>query len=177
MDIKQWIHDFWIERYLKGKSFESSGDPGGSKGIGVLFSAESLAHQQSALLFVEELEKKSTENIHLFGYVHRKLEEQVTFAFSHFSLADCKVRPDFSKHKLNIFMQRNYKTCINLDLNNYPILHYVVEKTRAQHKMAINPSYPELYDIIVQMDPDDDLQGHIDKTLDIFEKTAGNEVG
>jgi len=177
MNIRQWIHDYWIERYLKGKSFESNATPSESKGIGVLFSAESLAHQQSALMFVQELEKRSSENIHLFGYVHRKLENQVTFAFSHFSLADCKLRPDFSRHKLDIFMQRNYKSCINLDLNNYPILHYVVEKINADHKMAINPSYPELYDIIVQMDAGDDLQSLIDKTLDIFEKTVGNESG
>lgn len=148
---------------------QQSGD---AKGIGIIFSAESLLHQQMALKFHKDLQATTSEHIHLFGYVPKNLESHVTFAFPHFSLSDVNVRPDFSKHKLSIFMQRHYRVCINVDLDNHRIIHYVMAKMKAAYKIAISPEYPALYNIIVTRDEEDELPFILDKTLDIFAKTV-----
>lgn len=68
-------------------------------------------------------------------------------------------------------MQRRYRVCINLDVDNHKIIHYIMAKTIAQNKMGISPDYPALYNIIVKRDEQDELAFIIEKTLDIFEKT------
>jgi hypothetical protein len=145
----------------------------GAKGVAVLFSAETLAHQQLATGFSNQIKEMAKEPTYLFGYVHRQLESDVTFGFSHFSLTDISLVPEFSKHKLNIFMQKNYRVLINLDFANYPILHYISEKTQARNKLAINPTYSSLYNIIVKRDGTDSMESLVEKTLDIFGKTLG----
>jgi hypothetical protein len=173
MNLKQAISEYTLDHYLKKKTFNFDGNANDTKGIGILFSAESLAHQQSAIKFSDQVKYATQENIYLFGYVHKRLESHVTFGFPHFSLTDVRIRPDFSKHKLAIFMQRKYRVLVNLDTENYKILHYVVEKTQAQFKLGLSPRYPALYDIIVQRDLSEDLTLLIEKTLDIFKKTVG----
>ena len=110
----------------------------------LIFAAESLLHQQVVTKFQEKIQNLTHEQTHLFGYVNKKLDSQVTFAFSHFSQTDVGIRPDFSKHKVAIFMQRHYRVCINLDVDNYKIIHYVMANTHAVHKLAISPDYPKL---------------------------------
>ena len=70
-------------------------------------------------------------------------------------------------------MQRKYRVLVNLDTENYKILHYVVDKTQAQFKLALSPRYVALYNIIVQRALDEDLPLLMEKTLDIFKKTVG----
>jgi hypothetical protein len=174
MSLKERISDFSIRHFLKGKTFLPGQEPAVYKGIGVVFSAESLIHQQQAVRFSERVKEISGETSYLFGYVHRKLDNHVAFGFPHFSLSDIGVWPDFSKHRLDIFMKRKYRVLVNLDLENYPILHYVVEETPAVFKMAISPEYPALYNIIVGRDAGENIPQLIDKTLEIFEKTVGS---
>lgn len=173
MNLKHTISEYSLDHYLKKKVFSFGGNADDTKGIGILFSAESLAHQQSAIKFGDQIKYSTRENIYLFGYVHKRLESHVTFGFPHFSLSDVHIRPDFTKHKLAIFMQRKYRVLVNLDTENYKILHYVVDKTQAQFKLAISPDYHALYNIIVQRYPGEDLSLIIEKTLDIFKKTVG----
>ncbi|MBK8500749.1 MAG: hypothetical protein IPL46_00300 [Saprospiraceae bacterium] len=173
MNLKQAISEYTLDRYLKKKFFNFDRNAHDAKGIGIIFAADSLVHQQLAIKFSDQIKYSTQENIYLFGYVHKRLESQVTFGFPHFSLTDVRIRPDFAKHRLAIFMQRKYRVLINLDSENYKILHYVVDKTQAQFKFALNPSYPALYNIIVQRDSGDDLSLLIEKTLDIFKKTVG----
>ncbi len=174
MSLKERISDFTLKHFLKGKAFLPGQETADYKGIGIVFSAESLIHQQQAVRFSERVKKISGETSYLFGYVHRKLDNHVTFGFPHFSLTDIGIWPDFSKHRLDIFMKRKYRVLVNLDLENYPILHYVVEKTPAIFKLSISPEYPALYNIIVGRDTEDDIPQLIDKTLEIFEKTVGS---
>lgn len=171
MSLKKIIGEFNLDLFLKKQKFDTEVKSDEVKGIGILFSAESLLHQQSVTQFYKTLQRRYQENIHLFGYVPKKLENQVTFAFPHFSLSDVSIRPDFSRHKLALFMQRRYRVCINLDVDNHKIIHYIMAKTTALNKMGISPDYPALYNIIVKRDEQDELAFIIEKTLDIFEKT------
>jgi hypothetical protein len=173
MSIKNRLRDIGLNTYLKKKVFNPDLSLEGAKGVAVLFSAETLAHQQLATAFSNKVTEITKEPTYLFGYVHKQLENHVTFGFPHFSLTDIGLFPDFSKHKLSIFMQKSYHVLINLDLSNYPILHYVSEKTQAGNKLAINPRYSALYNIIVKRDSTDTMESLVDKTFDIFEKTLG----
>lgn len=174
MSLKQFISDLTLDFYLRRKMFSSGQDTTAAKGVGIVFSAESLQHQQQAIRFNETVKSMTQESTYLFGYVHRKLDSHVTFGFPHFSLSDVTIKPDFSRHKLDFFMGRKYRVLVNLDLNNFKILHYVIDKTPAVSKMAISPIYPALYNIIVEKDISVELPQLIDKTLDIFEKTVGS---
>ncbi len=69
-------------------------------------------------------------------------------------------------------MQRKYEVLINLDLENYKILHYVACRVQARQKLGIAPQYKSLYSIIVDRDPGDTPESLFAKTLDIFGKTA-----
>lgn len=173
MNLKQIIGEYNLDLSLRKKSFITDHDNEGARGIGIIFAAESLLHQQIASKFQEKIQDLTHEHTYLFGYVNKKLDSQVTFAFPHFSQADVSIRPDFSKHKLTIFMQRHYRVCINLDVDNHKIIHYVMASINAVHKLAISPDYPNLYNIIVTKDLDDEFPFIIDKTLEIFEKTVG----
>lgn len=173
MNLKQAVSQYSLNRYLKNKVFTVDENANSYAGIGIVFSADSLLHQQLAIKFGDKIKLTTQENIHLFGYVPKRLESHVTFAFPHFSLSDVHISPDFRKHKLSIFMQRKYRVLVNLDTENHRILHYVVEKTQAQFKLALSPLYPALYNIIVQRDLGEELPLLLEKTLDIFNKTVG----
>lgn len=173
MNIKNRLRDIGLNTYLQNKVFVPDLSIDGARGVAILFSAETLAHQQLATAFSNQVKEITNEPTYLFGYVHKQLESDVTFGFSHFSLTDINLFPDFTKHKLSIFMQKSYHTLINLDLSNYPILHYVSEKTRARNKLAINPTYSALYNIIVKRDSTDTMESLVNKSLDIFVKTLG----
>ena len=173
MNIKNRIRDIGLKTYLSNKEFVPDLSMEGAKGVAILFSAETLAHQQLATAFSDQVKEITNEPTYLFGYVHKHLESDVTFGFSHFSLTDISLFPDFTKHKLSIFMQKNYHALINLDFSNYPILHYVAEKTQARNKLAINPMYSALYNIIVERDNTDSMESLVAKTLEIFAKTMG----
>ena len=173
MSLKHKIRDFGLRTYLKNKTFVSGKSSADTRGVGVLFTSESLAQQQLILNFIERLKSLSDETTYLFGYVHKTLDSQVTFAFPHFSLSDIGLIPDFSKHKLDIFMQRDYRILVNLDLSNFTILHYIVHKTTATNKLSLDPDFPTLYNIIVKRDGAENLDELLDKTLDIFGKTIG----
>ena len=173
MNLKQIIGEYNLGLSLRKKSFTADQNSESAKGIGIIFAAESLLHQQVVTKFQEKIQNLTHEQTHLFGYVNKKLDSQVTFAFSHFSQTDVGIRPDFSKHKVAIFMQRHYRVCINLDVDNYKIIHYVMANTHAVHKLAISPDYPKLYNIIVNKDANDEFPFIIDKTLEIFKKTVG----
>ena len=171
MNLKQYFIDYNLHRFLKKQKFEPDQSDTEGKGIGILFLADSLIHQQLGTQFQEKIQVKSKEHVHLFGYVPKHLDKQVTFAFPHFSMSDVSLKPDFSRHKLSLFMQRRYRLLINLDLENHRIIHYVLSQINATYKMAISPEYTALYNIIVSRDQDDDMPFLFDKTLDIFEKT------
>lgn len=172
MSLKQFIGEYNLDFFLKKQKFDPPRSGDDPKGIGIIFSADSLHHQQLALKFQERLQLKTREHIYIFGYVPRRLESHVTFAFPHFSRSDFGIKPDFSRHKIALFMQRQYRVCMNLDLDNHRIVHYVVANTHASYKMGISPEYPALYNIIVTRDEQDELEFLLDKTLDIFEKTV-----
>lgn len=171
MSLKHKLGEFWLKYYLRGKIFERRDNERGS-GIAVVFAGDSLKEQQDVITFVGELKKRKHE-VYPFAYIPKLMNSKVTFGFPHFSKADFGVVPDFTRHKLSLFLQRSYDICFHIDLKNHLIVHYVAERVLASNKLSISPRYPKLYDIIVEHEDDETLGQVLAKTLDIFDKTKG----
>jgi hypothetical protein len=140
--------------------------------VAIVFNADTLEQQKMAKTAAEAIQRKFALPGHLFGFVPRKIGDNVTFGFPHFSLNDMKWSSIPHNKKLDLFLQRPYRACINLDLDDHLALHYLCHQVMAKHKLAFSPSHPNLYDIVLDKGETVDLQDMIDKTLDIFAKIS-----
>ncbi len=140
--------------------------------IGIILSVESLEHQHVVRKLAREIEKRFKIHTHIFGFVNKKLKEKVTFSFPHFSISDLGWNGVPTHKKLELFLQRHYEVLINFDLHNYHVLHYVSHEAKAKHKLAISPSFPRLYDIVIERGESTDIDTLSEKTLDIFGKIS-----
>ncbi len=149
MNIFHSFGSIFLKNQLKKVRFiGGTSQPKGS--IAVLFPAENLQIQQENLAFCQELEESVGLKSSPLAFIPRKLSSNVTFAFPHYCTSDLDFMGRPSNKNTDLFQQRSYHTVINLDMDNLLSLHYLCHQLKARHKVAISPSLPHLYDILLQ---------------------------
>ncbi len=136
--------------------------------IAVLFPARNLQIQQTNLEFCKKLEKLAGAKAVPLVYLPKKLDRSVRFSFPHYSHGDLTLlgRPN-NKH-INLYLQRLYHSVINLDVENHPSLHFLSQRISAHHKLAIRPTFPKLYDIVIEPDGNADVLSVQSEILEIL---------
>ena len=163
------LGDRYLTTSLRHRSFAPN-EQIKSKQVAVLFSANSLPDQQEALHFCALFKDLIGLQPCPLGFLNRKLDASVSFSFPHYSLSDLNLLSKPFNSKIDLFLQRPYYAVINLDRHNVISLHYLNHLLAANHKLAIHPVLPRLYDIVI--DPEQELtsvQIH-GQILDIFKK-------
>ncbi len=136
--------------------------------IAGLFPAENLQVQQTNLEFCKELEAMAGVKALPLVYLPKKLNRKVRFSFPHYSRGDLTLlgRPN-NKH-IDLYLQRPYHSVINLDVNNHPSLHFLSHRLSAHHKLAIQPIFPKLYDIVIKPNAGADVPAIQSEILEIL---------
>ena len=143
--------NFFIFRQLKQAQFQSlPGTPSGY--LAVLFSAENLQVQQDHLAFCQHLQELASLKTTPLVFFPRRLDENVRFAFPHYSTSDLDLFGRPHNKDIDLFLQRSYRAVINLDLANHPSIHLLCHRITAFHKLGVNANLPNLYDIHIQLD-------------------------
>ena len=172
MSYGDHLIDRRIARRLSKYQFTPTGSVSLYKShIGILFSGDQLVHHQAVNKMSQTLQDQYKAYTHQLGFLNRKLDPNVVMGFPHISRSDISfLRAESNGKNVELFLQRDYQLIINLDLNNYPILHQIVHKSKALHKVGTNRAYPNIYDIIVDISNEEELTNVIEKTLDLFSK-------
>jgi len=142
------LGEIFLKRQL-GKSAFSAIEKKHRAPLAVLFPSENLQMQQTNLEFCKSLENVTGIKAVPLVFMPKKLDRNVRFSFPHYSYGDLSLTGRPNNKNIDLFTQRNYHTLINLDVNNHASLHYISHKIAAHHKLAINPTFPKLYDIVI----------------------------
>ncbi len=172
MSYRDHLIDRRIARRLSKYQFTPSGNVHLQKShIGILFSGDQLAHHQEVNKLAQKLQEQYSAYTHQLGFLNRNLDPNVVMGFPHISRSDISFWPAESQGKnVELFVQRDYHLIINLDLDDYPLLHQIAYKANARHKVGTNRAYSNIYDIIVDISGEEELSSVIEKTLDLFLK-------
>lgn len=172
MSYRDHLIDRRIARRLSSYQFTPSGTLRLYKShIGILFSGDQLVHHQEVNKLAQTLKDRYTAHTHQLGFLNRKLDPNVVMGFPHVSRSDISFwRAESNGKNVELFLQRDYQLIINLDLDDYPLLHQISHKANAKHKLGTNRAYANIYDIIVDISKEEELTNVIEKTLDLFSK-------
>lgn len=172
MSYGDHLIDRRIVRRLSRYQFTPTGPVSLNKShVGILFSGDQLVHHQEVNKMAQTLQNQYNAYTHQLGFLNRKLDPNVVMGFPHISRSDISFwRAETNGKNVELFLQRDYQLIINIDLNNYPLLHQIAHKSNARHKVGTNRAYPNIYDIIVDISSKEELTNVIEKTLDLFSK-------
>ncbi len=173
MSIRRWWGDRWLRRQLRQVQHQPPPQPlTRAYGTLVVFSAETLLHQQEAQRLADDIAQMTGEHAYLLGYFHKYLGTKVTFAFPHLSLRDVVTTPDFSRMRTDHYMRSEFRYCVNLDLSRHALLHYLCARVRAQHKWGVDGSYSGLYQVILSDEgkTDANIEDLCRRTAELFKR-------
>ena len=167
MILARGLGNILLTRQLRQLSLKATAKKS-SAPIAVLFPAENLQIQRINLEFCKELEAMAGVKALPLVYLPKKLNRNVRFSFPHYSYGDLTLlgRPN-NKH-IDLYLQRRYHSVINLDVNNHSSLHFLSHRISAHHKLAIQPIFPKLYDIVIRPDADADIPSVQSEILEIL---------
>ncbi len=154
---------------LRKASFQPDDGPP-RPNVAVLFVAADLQEQQTAQHFAKQFDKDTDRQPNLMGFIKKKLSENVTFGFTHYSLNDLDWTAKPVNDRVVLFTQRSYHAVINLDRHDHISLHYLAHLIRAKHKLAICPSLPNLYDVVLDIPEDLAPESLNEQIIEIFQQ-------
>ena len=139
--------------------------------VGIVFCGDQLVNHQFVTKLSQHMQDQYSAHVHQLGFLNKKLDPHVVMGFPHISRSDISFWGAESNGKnVELFLQRDYHLLLNLDLDDHPILHQIASQASAHHKIGTNPSYPNIYDIIVDISKEEELSNVIEKILDLFLK-------
>lgn len=141
--------------------------------VGIVFCGDVLRHQHDVSTLSAKLMERYQSQCWSLGFLDKRLEPQVSFGFPHFSRSNLSLwKTQASGKNASLFLQRKYDVIINIDLTNSIQVHQICADADARHKINIGAALPHLYDLVVGMEEDTEMEIVLEKTLDLFSKIA-----
>ena len=126
---------------------KSTGTFTGLAKVGILMDATDISLRKEALIFVEQLEKKSG-NVHVLAYIDKKEIKEV-LPFDNFCKKDLDWLWRPRNATTNQFKQQHFDLLINLCQTDCFPLEYVAVSTNANYKIGSLTDYPNNYDLML----------------------------